>query len=157
MSTIEVRIVELEPLRVARFHGFGKEPETLAWQSLAAWAEPRGLLDFSEAHRIFGFDHPSPAPGSSNYGYEYWLEVGSEVANEDEAQIHEFAGGLYAVTRCEVVGDAYQVIPATWKQLVTWREESAYHEASHQWLEKHLRVERAGHDFVLELYLPIAE
>ena len=157
MSTFEVHVVNLEPLRVASFHGFGEGPEELAWQKLAAWAEPRGLLDFSEAHRIFGFNNPNPSPGSANYGYEYWLEVGPEVSAEGAMEIKDFPGGLYAVARCEVVGDAYQVIPATWQQLVTWREDSAYKEAGHQWLEKHLRVDSPGLNFVLELYLPIAE
>ncbi len=157
MSKFEVRIVKLEPLRVASFHGFGEGPEELAWQKLALWAEPRGLLDFAETHRIFGFNNPNPAPGSTNYGYEYWLEVGPEISAEGDMEIKDFPGGLYAVTRCEVRGDAYQTIPATWQQLVTWREDSVYKEAHHQWMEKHLRVENAGQDFVLELYLPIAE
>ncbi|MCU0521725.1 MAG: AraC family transcriptional regulator, partial [Anaerolineae bacterium] len=62
MNDNDVRIVTLEPLRAARFHGFGEGPEGIAWAKLAAWAEPRGLLDYTEAHRIFGFNNPNPAP-----------------------------------------------------------------------------------------------
>ena len=36
MSELEVRIVYLEPMRVATFHGFGASPELLAWEKLSA-------------------------------------------------------------------------------------------------------------------------
>lgn len=157
MEPIAVRIVKLEPLRVVRFHGFGPSPENLAWQQLAAWAEPRGLLDYSPAHRIFGFNNPGPTPGSPNYGYELWLTVGPEMQPEEDVKLLDFPGGLYAVARCEVRNDAYEVIPSTWQQLVAWREASHYQEASHQWLEEHLKVEVPGDVFDLDLYLPIAE
>ena len=65
---------------------------------------------------------------------------------------------MYAVTRCEVLGDPNKIIPATWKQLVLWREDSRYRSAGHQWLEEHLRLENIPEEgFVLDLYLPIAE
>ena len=157
MQKSDVRIVALEPLHVARFHGFGEEPENIAWQKLAAWAEPKGLLDDTEAHRIFGFNNPNPSPGSPNYGYEFWITVTPAEALEEDAEIVEFPGGLYAVARCEVRGDAYNAIPATWKQLVAWQEKSAYRTANHQWLEEHIHVADAGNEFDLDLYLPIAE
>jgi len=157
MEQIAVRIVKLEPLRVVSFHGFGPGPEELAWQQLAAWAEPRGLLDYTPAHRIFGFNNPDPTPGSPNYGYEFWLTVGPETQPEEGVKVLDFPGGLYAVTRCEVKGDPYEVIPSTWQQLVAWREASRYREACHQWLEEHIKVNEPGSAFTLDLYLPIAE
>lgn len=156
MSEQIVQIVKLEPLRAARFHGFGEQPEDLAWQQLAAWAQPKGLLDFSAAHCIFGFNHPSPAPGSPNYGYEFWLTLSPEEESSDVEMV-DFAGGLYAVTRCVVRDDPGEVIPAAWKRLVAWCENSPYQSATHQWLERHIQNDVPGENFTLDLYLPIAE
>ena len=67
------------------------------------------------------------------------------------------AGGLYAVTRCEVRGDAYDIIPATWKQLMAWCEDSKYRSGTHQWLEELLTLPGSTEEFTLNLYLPIAD
>jgi DNA gyrase inhibitor GyrI len=158
MSEFEVRIVQLPPLRVASVLGFGGQPELQSWEKLVAWAKPKGFLDRPEQHRIFGFNHPDPSPGSPNYGYEYWMVVGSEAQPEGEITIKEFLGGLYAVARCEILGDPYQAIPATWQKLVEWREASQYRSATHQWLEEHLETTKMQEgEFTLDLYLPIAE
>ncbi len=153
MSELEVRIVELEPLRVASAYGFGESPEEQAWAQITAFAEAKGLLD--KPHRFFGFNNPDPAPGSPNYGYEQWITVGSEVTAEGEAtvEIKEFPGGLYAVTR---VG-GIEHIGRTWKQLAEWGEDSAYRIAHHQWLEECFTPPRPPFDEMeLDLYLPIA-
>jgi DNA gyrase inhibitor GyrI len=158
MSNLDVRIVNLEPIRVVSFHGFGREPEHAAWQKLVAWAEPKGYLADKEAHRIFGFNNPNPSPGSPNYGYEFWITVGSEVESNGEVTVKEFPGGLYAVARCEVNNAPGETIPATWKNLVTWREASPYKMGNHQWLEKHIRLgDILKGEFDLDLYMPIAE
>ncbi len=158
MTELEVRIVKLEPMRVASFHGFGQTPEDEAWKKLVAWAKPRGFLDDPDHHRIFGFNNPEPSPGSPNYGYEFWITVSAEVQPAGEMEIKGFSGGLYAVTRCEVQGRPYETIPATWKKLVLWRENGKYKSAHHQWLEEHLHEKDAPEsDFNLDLYLPIAE
>ena len=158
MSELEVRIIKLEPMRVASLHGFGEQPETAAWEKLQAWAGPQGLLDDPERHRIFGFNNPNPSAGSPNYGYELWIEVGPDVGPEGEVEITNFSGGLYAVTRCKVpAGQPDTHIPVTWQRLVTWREESSYKRASHQWLEQSIPGDLPGIEFVLDLYLPIAE
>jgi AraC family transcriptional regulator len=155
MSELEVRIVKLEPMRVASAHGFGRNPEEQAWNKLLAWAKPQGLLDDRETHRIFGFNNPDPSPSSPNYGYEFWIVIGPEVEAEGEVKIKEIPGGLYAVTRCEVRGDAYEIIPGTWKRLAEWCEDSKYRCAFHQWLEEHVTGDTGVFD--LDLYLPIAE
>lgn len=157
-NTLPVRIVRLPALHVASVHGFGREPEAAAWQQLTTWAGPLGLLDKPEEHRIFGFNNPNPAPGSPNYGYEFWITVGVDITPTADVELKAFPGGLYAVTRCEVHNDAGDHIPATWQQLVRWRESSKYKGARHQWLEEHISTSglTAG-EFVLDLYLPIAE
>jgi DNA gyrase inhibitor GyrI len=157
MSELNVQIVELEPMRVASFWAFGESPEVEAWEKLLAWARPEGLLDDPEEHPLFGFNNPDPSPGSPNYGYEVWITVGPDVMPEGEARILDFAGGLYAVARCEVVNGQYEVIGSTWKKLVVWREDSQYKAGTHQWLEKSLPLTPPHTDFVLDLYLPIAQ
>jgi DNA gyrase inhibitor GyrI len=162
---MEVRIVKLEPARVATALGFGKEPELLAWNKIAAWARPLGLLDDLKAVRFFGFNNPSPSPGSPNYGYEQWITVRPDAKAEGDIKIIDFPGGLYAVTRCQLsnIGEA-------WKQLVLWRDASKYHGAFHQCLEECLRPEvilapdgkavdeeTMFEKMILDLYLPIAE
>ncbi len=155
MSELEVRIVRLEPMRVAAVRGFGASPEHLAWEKMAAWARPKGLLKDVERHRIFGFNNPDPSPGSPNYGYEFWIMVGDEVQPEGEVEIKHFDGGLYAVTRSQGVEN----ITPTWKRLVAWLEDSPHKRACHQWLEEHLGpvdtpIEES--ELILDLYAPIA-
>lgn len=153
MNTLDVRIVTLDPMRVASVLGFGPSPELAAWQKLAAWAGPRGLLAEPGRPRIFGFNNPSPTPASPNYGYEFWIEVGPEVESDDQVQVKAFAGGLYAVTRCQGV----ETIGETWKQLVAWLAASPYRQACHQWLEEHISVNMAPDDLILDLCAPIAQ
>jgi DNA gyrase inhibitor GyrI len=157
MSEDHVRIVRLDPFRVASVHAFGQQPEDEAWNKLEAWAGPRGLRESPEQHPVFGFNNPSPSPGSPNYGYEFWITVGPEIEPEGEVEIKEFEGGLYAVLRWDGRGDPNESIPASWKKLVAWRENSRYHAARHQWLEEHHKSDEEGVDFMLDLYLPIAE
>ena len=153
MNTLDVRIVTLDPMRVASVLGFGPSPEAAAWQKLAAWAEPRGLLAEPDRPRIFGFNNPSPSPASPNYGYEFWIEVGLDVDTIDQVEVKEFDGGLYAVTRCQGV----EAITDTWKQLVAWLAAGPYRQASHQWLEEHITaVDGAPDELILDLYAPIA-
>jgi DNA gyrase inhibitor GyrI len=151
MEPLDVRIVRLEPLRVASVHAFGPGPEGMAWENLVAWAGPRGLMDGSDHHRIFGFNNPSPTAGSPNYGYEFWLELQAGDPMDGPVAIKEFEGGLYAVTRCQGVDN----ITPTWRQLSLWREHSTRRIGSHQWLERHIGPADDPEQLVLDLYLPI--
>lgn len=153
MDTEKIRIVELPPMRVASFLGFGQQPELQAFQLLMEWAGPRGLLA-EQGRRVFGFNNPDPSPGSPNYGYEVWITVGPEVAADSPAEIKQFSGGYYAVSRCS--GKPEQVIFPAWQELVAWRENSSYRIGQHQWLEE--QISPLGGDFetlTLDLYLPI--
>ena len=154
MGKLEVRIVQLEPLRVATALGFGEQPETIAWEKILKWAREQGI-DLQKA-RYFGFNNPNPSPGSPNYGYEQWIVAAPGMEGSDEVEIKEFPGGLYAVARCEGI----QNIGDVWKALVAWRDESPYKKAQHQWLEECLTPpigEMALEDYVFDLYAPIAE
>lgn len=152
MSEIEVKIVKLEPLRVASVQGFGQNPEEQATSKLHHWLTKKGWINDLGAHRFFGFNNPEPSPGSPNYGYELWVTVPDDVEPDDDVRIKSFGGGLYAVTHCKL-----PVITPTWKQLVIWREGSGYKAASHQWLEECHNQFAAFEDMEFDIYLPIAE
>ena len=150
---MKVRIVKLEPMRVASAHAYSTSPEEEAFDKLVAWAQPKGLTDDLKTHRIFGFNNPDPSPGSPKYGYEFWMVVGQEVQPEGDIKVNDFAGGLYAVT--QVVG--VENIHSKWKELVSWLEDSKYKGTHHQWLEEHLSaVDAKPEEMVLDLYAPIA-
>jgi DNA gyrase inhibitor GyrI len=154
MEELSVRIVRLAPMRVASAYGFGPSPEGIAWQNLLDWAKAGGLLDVAPAPRFFGFNNPSPSAGSPNYGYEQWMTVGPDVAGGAGVELKDFAGGLYAVTRCENL----LTITDTWHRLATWCEGSPYVMGQHQWLEESYTPDVARlEDYVFDLYLPIAE
>jgi len=144
MEQLDVRIVRLAPMRVASVHAFGASPEHLAWEKLKAWATPRGLFDNATRGRVFGFNNPSPTAGSPNYGYEFWLELkdgetelisgaAADALPAGEAELKSFDGGLFAVARCRGVA----AVPDTWRQLVTWLEDSRYTMSYGQCLEQH--------------------
>jgi DNA gyrase inhibitor GyrI len=155
METLDVRIVQLEPLRVASAHGFGSGPEGIAWDKLSAWAKQHGLWQDGSGRRYFGFNNPNPAEGSPNYGYETWVTVEPEVASEGEITVKDVPGGLYAVTRC-VVKAPWEDIPSTWKRLTAWVETSPYRPAGHQWLEETFFDGDPNYQaFTLDLYFPI--
>ncbi len=155
MSNDEIRIVELPAMRVIAVNGFGTEPEDQAFEKMYAWAKDHGELD--KDHRLFGFNNPSPTPGSPKYGYDVWMSVDDSCQADGEARSVNFAGGLYAVLRLDV-NTPGEEIPAAWQRLVRWRENSPYHQGQHQWLEEHIGPLNAGVNhlpFTLDLYLPI--
>lgn len=144
----DLKIVNLPPMKVARFYGFGPNPEDIAFGQFNAWAEPRGLAEAS----TYGFDNPVPSPGSPNYGYEVWFPIEDE--NTEGVEIKEFAGGRYAVTRyfwCDNPGEG---IPRAWAAFSEKADAAGYRMGSHQWLEKSFSDETGKG---LELMLPLAD
>jgi AraC family transcriptional regulator len=155
--TDDVRLVDLPPMNVASFHAYGPSPERVALQKMLVWAERQGFLADGSEHRVFGFDNPSPAPGSPNYGYEFWFEVAPEQAGADEDVTWKDApGGRFAVLRCAAEPDGSN-IPAAWAELAGWLEDSPYHyPPQRQCLEEHLGpwMPEPG-PFVLDLMVPV--
>jgi effector-binding domain-containing protein len=154
MSELEVRIVEMPPMRVASAHGFGESPEPLAWEKILAFAQAKGI-DVGQA-RFFGFNNPNPSPGSPNYGYEQWMTVGPEVEAEDDIVIKEIPARSYAVTRFK----GLENITRVWQELVLWFEDSPYKRPAHWWsecLEELLTPpDVPPEEYEFNLYLPIA-
>lgn len=153
MSNLDVRIVNLESMRVAAALGFGKEPEGIAFSKMNAFLKSKGLLDgYGAKYQSYGFNNPNPSPGSPNYGYEIWVTVPEDVEGEGDVSIKHLTGGLYAVTRFENLENIGRI----WQELVAWREGSPYKEACHQWLEHLLNPLEADYrKYMFDLYLPI--
>jgi effector-binding domain-containing protein len=153
MSELDVRIVDMEPMRVASAHGFGASPEDEAWRKILAFAQAQGI-DTGEV-RFFGFNNPNPSAGSPNYGYEQWMTVGPEVEGTDEVVIKEIPARRYAVTRFT----GLENIGRVWQDLVLWFEDSSYEKPPHwnECLEElHGGPEGPPEMWVFDLYLPIA-
>ncbi len=155
-NKIEVKIVHLEPMFVASFPAYGPEPENEGWERLVAWAKPLGLLDDPEKHRIFGFDTAGPSPSSPNRGYEFWIEVEPGFQPQDEVKIKSFSGGQYAVYRIPKVGNPWETIASSWKELVLWQEDSPYKMGKAQCLEQKIGpVDQPMEEYPMDLYLAI--
>jgi hypothetical protein len=144
MNDLEVRVLTLDPLRVASAYGFGASPEAIAFEKMEAFAARNGLLVEGRLPHTFGFNHPDPSPGSPNYGYEVWLPVAENVRAEGEISIKN-------VTGIQHIGDV-------WQKLAQWCESSKYNYGNHQWLEHLLSpLDSPLEEYVFDLYLPIAE
>lgn len=158
MEDQEIRIVTLPAVRVASFYAFSSSPETEAWTKAVNWAKSHGCWQEAPNVRIFGFNNPDPSPGSPNYGYEYWVTIGDDLQSDSDTKIKDYLGGMYAVLRCDVTANPWEIIPTSWGKLVKWLESSHYKHGTHQWLEELLsRSDINDKGFVLDLYLPIAE
>lgn len=156
MALKDVRIVDLPDMRVASALGFGTEPEDQAFSILIAFAKRIGLEPGSPGYRTFGFDNPSPSPGSPNYGYEVWLPVGPDVEAEEPITIKEIPGSKYAVTRFTGLSNIGRV----WGELVAWFEDSSY-TCPPNWgkcLEEVINpTETDPEKWIFDLYLQIAD
>jgi effector-binding domain-containing protein len=154
MKDLEVRIVQMEPMRVAVAHGYGETPELIAMDKMLAFLASRGL-EFEDV-RWFGFNNPNPSPGSPNYGYDVWATVGPDVEGEGDIVIREIPARRYAVTRFKDLNNIGEV----WKQLVLWFEDSPYKKPAywHECLENLLvHPDTPYEEYVFDLYLPIAD
>ncbi|MBU6996085.1 MAG: effector binding domain-containing protein [Theionarchaea archaeon] len=161
MEEYNVKIVTLEPMHVASVQVISETPEHDAWEKMRAWAEPRGLLEDLEEHPVYGFNNPNPSPGSKEYGYEFWIRVGSDVKPEGPVKIKQIEGGLYAVTTCnlkeELESEFFkeQGYLESWKKVTEWVKSSKYHYGSHQCLEKAHEPGASDDNLILDLYCPI--
>jgi len=163
MKEFEVKIVRLEPMRVASANVISTTPEHDAWEKMRTWAEPKGLLEDLEKHPVFGFNNPNPSPDRKEYGYEFWIRVEPDIEPKGEVEVKEFEGGLYAVTTCklkeEIESEFFQKEGCleSWKKIVDWVKSSKYKYGKHQCLEKAHDPNASEEELVLDLYCPIEE
>ena len=156
MADEDIRIVELQPMRVAVFHAESTTPELDAWKKLSEWAKTKRFRAPSKKHRLFGFNNPDPSGDKPEYGYEAWVALAGAIIDTPgpEPVFKNFPGGRYAVLRVKGIPN----VRSEWKRLVRWRKKSDYNHGRHQWLEEHLtNPDLPLDEIVLDLYLPIAK
>ena len=157
MEKLLVKIVKLEPMRVAYTHVISKTPEKDAWDTLLAWAKPRGYFDNLGKHTTFGYNNPPPTnpstPQGEEYGYELLVNIGSDVAPEGDVKAKEIPGGLYAVARAKGVWNIFQ----TWVSLHEWVSTTDYKidEENEPGLEECITPFAREDEMIFDLYLPI--
>jgi DNA gyrase inhibitor GyrI len=149
MEQFDVRIVDLEPMRVASVRAEGESPEEEAFRRMRAWAEPRGLLEHGDAHPLYGFNNPYPRPDRRGYGYELWMRLGPTEHAAAGVETKQVPGGRYAATTCRLAD-----IEATWRRLAAWAEQHGYRRAGQE-LERPLDPLASTEALELELLLPI--
>ncbi|MCG3226224.1 MAG: effector binding domain-containing protein [Candidatus Heimdallarchaeota archaeon] len=167
MAKDEFRIVKLPAMRVASFHAMGEflgDPETKAGKKIYEWANPKGLYENKEKHRVFGFNNPDPkfdhdkgefiVSKENPYGYEFWITIDEDFEVENEIAVKNIPEGLHVVKSCAGVhnlGDA-------WKELYKWiKNNDKYEFGNHQCLEQALNpMEQDGNKISFDLYFPIA-
>jgi len=155
MTLSDVRIVDLPSMRVASALGYGTQPEDEAFSILIPFAKSIGLEPGDPGYRTFGFNNPSPTPGSPNYGYEVWMPVGPEVEVQEPVTIKDVPGGKYAVARFTGLSNIGRI----WRELVVWFEDSPYTRPPNRCtcLEEVVNPnETDPQKWVFDLYLPIA-
>ena len=153
MTGMAVRLEQLPRMHVAAVRAAGETPEAEAWRHLRDWAAPKGLLEDSNLHPIFGFNNPNPAPGKKEYGYELWIRVEEPEAGGHDVEFKEFEGGLFAVTSCQLHGEPD--VRAKWRMLVDWARNAPFRWRRGQELERVVNPEKPESEMVLELYLPV--
>jgi DNA gyrase inhibitor GyrI len=147
---VDVRIEELEPMRVACARVVSTTPELDAWKKLQLWAESKGLRDDLNRHPVFGFTCQLPKENEPEYGYEFWIKIDPETEVGGEFKEQMFAGGLYAVTTKQGPPN-----PVVWKSLWDWVQASSYRWRRTHELEKFRNPWAPEQELVFDLYLPI--
>jgi len=148
---LDVKIVELNPMRVASFRAISESPEHEASEMLLEWATGKGFLNDLEKHPIYGFNNPNPTKGKKEYGYEFWIKVDKDYS-EEGINLKEFPGGRYAVTTCRDLSE----IGELWMKLYNWVKENGYeYNEEAECLEKTHNLRASDNQLVLDLYEPI--
>ncbi|MHA1970101.1 MAG: AraC family transcriptional regulator [Candidatus Hodarchaeales archaeon] len=154
---LEVKIIQLAPMKIVSFKAISKTPEEEVWNLVNEWAGPLKLMDNPEKWPVYGFNNPNPSPDREEYGYEIWVRIPPEFEVDADLSTQEYSGGLYAVTTTRLFPVEDGIIPA-WKKLEEWIKKSKeYDFDSHQMLEKHLNPKATPENLILELYCPIKE
>lgn len=157
MSELAAEVRVLPPMTVIAAHVTSTHPEVDAWDKLAAWAGPAGLLDDATTHPVFGFNNPPPEAEDADYGYEMWIRVDPEAPPAPNLERKEFPGGRYAVTACRLHGDPHGSVPEVWRQLLAWVAEHRYRWRRTHELEHVINPGATEREITLELYLPIED
>lgn len=159
----DIRVLKnLEPMKVAYYNYYAKNPEDGAFTVINEWLQSSDLNIEEDGIRIFGYNNPSPASAEQEeYGYEICVTISDKVKISDtRIKMKELPGGLYAVTgirRDKDTDIGYEIMKA-WQRFNSWLKDSKYTFGGHQWLEEHLGFDEEFHHVGgVDLYMPIME
>ena len=94
---MNVAIKNIAPLRVASVRHTGPYQECgTAWNTLCAWAGPKGLMGPNTRFLGLGYDNPEITPPEA-IRYDACITVAEDVEAEGQVKIMEAFGGDYAV------------------------------------------------------------
>jgi DNA gyrase inhibitor GyrI len=150
VTTLNVRIEELKPMRVASVRVMSANPEIDAWRKLKAWAESKDLLSDFDSRPVFGYTSQPPKKDEKEYGYEFWIGIGPETEVGGDVREQAFACGLYAVTTHHGPPS-----PEVWKSLWDWVQASPYRWRKTHELERPRNPLAPEPELIFDLYLPI--
>ncbi|MFX1521811.1 MAG: effector binding domain-containing protein [Promethearchaeota archaeon] len=161
-----IKLVELNPMRVASFQYVGENPELNAFKELTKWVQGKNLLSKNVRYHFFGFNNPIPTENNSVYGYEVWFPLDDDFEGDDEIKIKEFKGGLFAVKEMllsDFISDQGWTVFHSEAEL--WMKENMYeYDHTVQWLEEHIVEKQDINNFIqkkdlsnwtIGLYLPV--
>ncbi|MBD3409290.1 MAG: helix-turn-helix domain-containing protein [Ignavibacteriales bacterium] len=159
-ATMEITIKEFDPIRMAYVAHFGEyEGDGIpkAFDRLAQWAGPRGLINPNANFIGVGLDDPSVTP-VEKCRYYAGLTVPENVEGKDDVGVHVIPGGPCAVLRFR--GDKAALQEAFRKIYGEWLPESGFEPAEHPAYELYLSEpegDPANPTFECELRLPVKE
>ncbi len=97
-NTMEVEVKQVEPKHVAFMRHVGPYDQCgPTWDSLCAWAGPKGLLGPNTVFLGICHDDPDVTP-AEKIRYDACVTVGGQVEAEGQVGIQDVHGGEYAVT-----------------------------------------------------------
>ena len=120
-STLEVRILDLPPAKVASIHCYNAEipAEYKSNELLTDFVRKHDLIRRKPDIRHYGFNHPNGEKADgSDHGYERWVTIPDDLQVDEPFVEKLFAGGLYAAHRIPM-GRFEE-----WHWLIRWVENS---------------------------------
>lgn len=153
IDTVTIRLVELEPMRVACAHGFSKSPEGQAWEELTDWCRSAGIDPWDGSHRFFGHNDPAPDRHGAPYGYRQCITISDDFeVGDGPVTAGRLGGGRWATVRCH----GLDTIADGWRRLASWTHDQGLRHRHTDGLEELLSADPETPDeYLFDLYLPI--
>ena len=154
----DIKILKnLEPMRVAFYCYYGKNPEDGAFKIIGQWIKRNNIDINCGNYRIFGYNAEDSDPSCEEYGYEVCITIPKDyIVKDNKIKTKYLDGGLYVVTAVNKQGELGEEIFKAWQRFQKWLEVSKYEYGNRQWLEEHLGFNKENeHIGGVDLYMPI--
>lgn len=155
VNTMDVRVEELKPMRVAFMRHMGPYDQVAGlWQKFVAWALPRGLFGRGKVLSIC-HDDPEITP-PDKVRYDACIEVGADFRPEGEVGVQDIPGGKYAIALHK--GPYAGLAGAYGTLLGQWMPANNRQPAKSPFFEVYLNNPQMTkpEDLLTEIYVPLA-